>query len=146
MPSYRDLLLASLMQQQAFPDGAGGEEQYVGQNARRGASMQASLGEDAMLINQLGRSKRKRRNEPTGHYSAVDYAGGPSAWMAAHGVEKGFRYTQPGEVMSNKEKMALAEKGDKWYDHQMKLWGRSPGMQPKSYDQLRTANRAWRNR
>jgi hypothetical protein len=160
MSNYRDDLLAQLMFQQMYPQGDSemidGKKVAVAPQfqpnthaervASRDSMAQASLGEDAMLRNQLGKSKRKRRNEPTGHYSAVDYAGGPSPLMASHGVERGVRYTEPGQVMGNKEKMALADKGSKWYDHQMKMWGRSPRMQPKSYDQLRTANRAWRNR
>lgn len=149
MPDYRDTLLAQLMFQQMYPTGdTSVQPVYQGPNARRGASMQASLLEDEMLRHQLGKQTRKRNpaGEPVGHYSSTDYAGGPSPWMTAHGVERGYRYTNPGQVMSNQEKMAMDEKGKQWYDYQMRLWGRRPRVKPKTYEELQTMNRAFRNR
>ena len=91
----------------------------------RGARAQASLGEDDMLRHALGRQSRETKpGEVPGMYSMVDYAGGPSPWMVSKGVERGYRYTMPGQVMSNKEKDELRRRGQAWYEQQMQKWGR----------------------
>ena len=148
------MLLDQLMFQQTYPRGTterkkvDGEWEdvdidplYQNQEARRGARSQASLGEDEMLRRQLGSSRKRNLGEPTGMYSGIDYAGGPSPEMTAKGVTRGYRYTMPGEVMSIEDKTKLLEHGKDWYDQQMKLWGRRTADGPRSYDQMRMSVR-----
>jgi hypothetical protein len=132
--NYRDRLLNDLMHYMRYPRGESEmidgvetpiDPMHLTQGDIRGARAQASMNEDVALRYGLGKQKRDAQpGEVPGMYSMVDYAGGPSPWMVSRGVERGFRYNMPGQIMDNREKMAFRDRGRAWYEQQMKNWGR----------------------
>lgn len=141
MPNYRDDLLAQLLQLDVYQGGSG---------ARRQASMQASLGEDAMLRAQLGSRRRRPEGMPQGAYSLAYY---PQINFALEQAEAGGAPTGRGggrawlEEAQDPELRARNEQKRKdWALYQNRLLGRQPQYEDKTYEEMRSWNRSRRNR